>query len=135
MSIEEFSKVREWGKIRGLDKSNFHSQFQKLMQETAEIHEAYIENDMLEVKDAIGDSIVVLINLATSVGVEAEDCLEEAFKVIELRKGLTKGGNFVRYTKLSNLEKAICDTYQGNFNEEYFLKEEKLKAEDFVLCQ
>ena len=39
--------------------------------------------------DAIGDTIVTLINLAVTQGMKAEECLEAAFQVIEFRKGLS----------------------------------------------
>ena len=118
--IKEFQEVRKWGKIRGIDGADFQHQFQRALQEIVEIHEAYIENDMAEVQDAIGDSIVTLINLGVTVGFNAEECLAKAFNVIRLRKGLNKNGSFVRYGKLPDEDKQICDKQQGNTGNEYF---------------
>ena len=132
--IKEFQDVRQWGKIRGIDGADFQHQFQRCMQEILEIHDAYIENDMPEVQDAIGDSIVTLINLGVTVGFNAEECLAKAFNVIRLRKGLNKNGSFVRYGKLNDEDKQICDIQQGNTDIEYFeeIMLQSLKPSDFL---
>ncbi len=119
-TIKEFEDVRQWGKIRGINGADFQKQYQRCLQEVVEIHEAYIEDDMDEVQDAIGDSIVTLINLAVTLNYNAEDCLDKAFNVIKLRKGLNKNGSFVRYGKLNEEDKLICDSKQGNPGNEYF---------------
>lgn len=118
--IKEFEEVRNWGEIRGLDTSLPQVQYQRFLQEAVEIHEAMVNDDDFEFKDAIGDTIVTLIMLSDAANMKAEDCLEQAFDVIQYRKGLNKGGSFVRYMKLSDEEKIICDDKQGNPGEEYF---------------
>ena len=131
--IKEFDYVRNWGKIRGIDGADPQIQFQRFMQEGLEIHKALIENDEDEFQDAIGDTIVTLINLAKTKGYTAEDCLKGAFDIIELRKGINKNGSFVRYAKLTDDEKAICDLKQGNIGNQYFEREmlDKLEPKDF----
>lgn len=133
-TIQQFEDVRKWGSIRGINGADFQHQFQRALQEIVEIHEAYIENDMDEVQDAIGDSIVTLINLAVTVGYNAENCLEKAFNVIKLRKGLNKNGSFVRYGKLNEEDRKICDAKQGNTGNEYFeeLMLHSLEPKDFL---
>lgn len=118
--IKEFESVRQWGAIRGIDGASFQRQYQRVLQEVVEIHDAYNNEDMGEVSDAIGDTIVTLINLGKTVGMNAEDCLTDAFSVIELRKGLNKDGDFIRYGKLSDEDKQICDVQQGNPGNQYF---------------
>ena len=132
--IKEFENVRNWGKIRGIDGASADTQYQRVLQEIVEIHEAMINNDEEEFKDAVGDSIVTLINLAKTKGYNAEDCLKGAFDIIELRKGLNKNGSFVRYAKLTDEEKAICDLKQGNIGIQYFEREmlDKLEPKDFI---
>ena len=132
--LNEFEDVRQWGKIRGIQGADFQVQYQRCLQEILEIHKAYIEGDKKEIQKAIGDSIVTLINTAITCNYNAENCLEKAFNVIKLRKGLNKGGSFVRYLKLSDEEKAICDRKQGNPGNQYFFEEDldKLKPEDFL---
>lgn len=118
--IKQFEDVRQWGAIRGIGSASFQRQYQRVLQEVVEIHDAHNNGDMPEVSDAIGDTIVTLINLAKTVGMNAEDCLKGAFDVIELRKGLNKDGDFVRYGKLNDADKAICDAKQGNPGNQYF---------------
>lgn len=118
--LKEFEAVRQWGAIRGIGGASFQRQYQRVLQEVVEIHDAMNNTDMDEVSDAIGDTIVTLINLAKTVNMNAEDCLKGAFDVIELRKGLNKDGDFVRYGKLNDADKAICDQKQGNAGNQYF---------------
>ena len=132
--IQEFEGVRQWGKIRGIDGASADVQLQRFFQEAIEIHKAMIENDEEEFIDSIGDTIVTLINLAKTKGYNAEDCLEKAFGVIELRKGLNQNGSFNRYAKLSDEDKKICDEKQGNPGDQYFEREmlNKLEPKDFL---
>ena len=119
--IKEFSEVRNWGAVRGLGCSSKDVQYQRFLQEAVEIHEAMVNDDTYEFKDAIGDTIVTLIMLAETENINAEDCLKQAFDVIKYRKGINKGGSFVRYAKLSQEEQELCDTKQGNPGDQYFL--------------
>ena len=132
MLIDIFAKVRNWGKIRGIDKVEPQVQYQRFLQEATEIHKAMVEHDDYEFTDAIGDTIVTLINLANTKGYKAEDCLEQAFNVIEFRKGLTSdNGDFIRYAKLNDEDKCICDIQQGNRGFEYFDTTENLNPLNF----
>ena len=57
------------GKERGIyDKGNSHTQYVKLMEEAGELAEALLKKDEYETKDAIGDMVVVLTNLAALEG-------------------------------------------------------------------
>jgi uncharacterized protein YabN with tetrapyrrole methylase and pyrophosphatase domain len=123
--MKRFDDVRNWGAVRGIDGASFQRQYQRVLQEIVEIHDAYNNDDLDEVSDAIGDSIVTLINLAKTVGMKAEDCLDGAFGVIEYRKGLNFDGDFVRYAKLSKEDQEVCDKKQGNPGDQYFLEKDK----------
>jgi NTP pyrophosphatase (non-canonical NTP hydrolase) len=131
--IKRFEDVRNWGAMRGIGNAEFQQQYQRFLQEAVEIHDAYINNDHNELVDAIGDTIVTLINLAKTVNLDAEDCLDQAFNVIELRKGLTRNGSFIRYGKLSPEDKDICDEKQGNPGDQYFGRDQldHLEPDDF----
>jgi uncharacterized protein YabN with tetrapyrrole methylase and pyrophosphatase domain len=134
MKEVKFEEVRDWSSKRGIKESAIQMNYQRFMQEAIEIHEALVLEDEEEFQDAIGDTIVTLINLAKAKGYRAEDCLSKAFNVIKLRKGLiTKAGDFKRYGKLDQLEKEVCDKQQGNPGSEYFLEEDldKLNPENF----
>ena len=139
--IKEFEAVRQWKEIRGIggdiDVSKYindpeklkkflqaQMQFQRVTQECNEIHEALVLDDEEEFIDAVGDTIVTLINIADIKGYNAEDCLEKAFNIIRLRKGLTRdSGDFVRYGKLSKEDQLICDEKQGNAGDQYFTED------------
>lgn len=119
--MNEWQKVRNWGKLRGIDKVESDTQYQRFLQEAVEIHDAMIKDDLHEFKDAIGDTIVTLINLAATKDFNAEDCLEQAFSEIEFRKGITtKKGDFVRYAKLDTYLKNVCDAQQGEPGKDHF---------------
>ncbi len=125
--------VRQWGRLRGIDSVTPDTQYQRVLQEVVEIHEAMITEDNIEFQDAIGDTIVTLINLAATKGYKAEDCLAGAFDVIEKRKGLTTDkGDFIRYAKLDPYSKGVCDDQQGNIGNEYFTRD-NLQPKDFKL--
>ena len=129
-----WQRVRQWASIRGINSVEPDTQYQRFLQEAVEIHDAMIKNDKHEFRDAIGDTIVTLINLANTQGFNAEECLEEAFRVIEHRKGITTDkGDFVRYGKLDGYMRSICDEKQGNPGSEYFTKDAVLTEEDFKL--
>jgi len=132
--INEFENVRNWGKMRGIEGAKPEVQLYRMLEEVSEVAKGLAENDEHEFKDAIGDTIVTLIMLAGTKGYKAEDCLDQAFGVIKYRKGLNKNGSFVRYGKLSDEEKLICDKKQGNPGNEYFTPEalEILTPEDFL---
>ncbi len=122
--IKQFNDVRKWAAIRGINKVNPDVQYQRFLQEAVEIHDAMINKDEDEFMDAIGDTIVTLINLANTKGYKAEDCLYKAFRVIEKRKGFTtKRGDFIRWGKLDNYSKNLCDIRQGNPGNEYYTDE------------
>jgi uncharacterized protein YabN with tetrapyrrole methylase and pyrophosphatase domain len=127
-----WERVRNWGKLRGIDGVDSQTQYQRFLQEAVEIHDAMIKHDKKEIVDAIGDTIVTLINLANTYNLKAEDCLDAAFSVIEYRKGLTTDkGDFIRYAKLTDEQKFVCDIQQGERGSEYFSKETNLKPINF----
>jgi NTP pyrophosphatase (non-canonical NTP hydrolase) len=94
-----FPLIRDWAKERGIyDKGNSHTQYVKLMEEAGELAEALLKNDRYEIKDAIGDMVVVLTNLAVLEGMQIENCIESAYNEIANRKGKMENGTFVKQT-------------------------------------
>jgi len=64
-----FDLIRQWAQERGIyDKGNSHTQYVKLMEEAGELAAALLTKDAYEIKDAIGDIVVVLTNLAALEG-------------------------------------------------------------------
>ena len=94
-----FDLIRFWAKDRGIyDKGNSHTQYVKLMEEAGELAEALLKNDKYEIKDAIGDMVVVLTNLAALEGMQIENCIDSAYSEIANRKGKMENGTFVKQT-------------------------------------
>ena len=74
-----FELIREWAQERGIyDKGNSHTQYVKLMEEAGELAQGLLKKDAYEIKDAIGDMVVVLTNLAALEGMQIENCIDSA---------------------------------------------------------
>jgi NTP pyrophosphatase (non-canonical NTP hydrolase) len=55
-----------------------------------------LKSDKVETKDAIGDMVVVLTNLAHLEGFTIEECIEAAYEEISKRTGKMVNGTFVK---------------------------------------
>jgi len=94
-----FDLIRQWAQERGIyDKGNSHTQYVKLMEEAGELAAALLTKDAYEIKDAIGDIVVVLTNLAALEGMQIENCIDSAYNEIAQRKGKMINGTFVKET-------------------------------------
>ena len=94
-----FESIRDWAKERGIyDKGDDRTQYVKLMEEAGELAQSLLKNDEPEIKDAIGDMVVVLTNLAHMRGFDIEDCIQSAYDVISKRTGKMQNGTFVKDT-------------------------------------
>ena len=98
-SLSRFDLIRTWAADRGIyDKGNSHTQYVKLQEEAGELAAALLNEDKLEIQDAIGDMVVVLTNLAELEGFKIEKCIDAAYKEISNRKGKMINGTFVKQT-------------------------------------
>ena len=94
---ERFDLIRQWAQERGIyDKGNSHTQYVKLMEEAGELASALLTKDAYEIKDAIGDIVVVLTNLAALEGMQIENCIDAAYDEIANRTGTMLNGTFVK---------------------------------------
>jgi NTP pyrophosphatase (non-canonical NTP hydrolase) len=111
-----YKLIRAWAKERGIyEKGDSKTQYVKLMEEAGELAKALLTNNKLEIKDAIGDMVVVLTNLAKLENMKIEDCIFSAYTEIANRKGSMQNGTFVKnsgttstqpyYTGLTNTAK------------------------------
>ena len=92
-----YDLIRGWANDKGIYKSgDSKTQYVKLMEESGELARAILKRDKPEIKDAIGDMIVVLTNLAYLEGFEVEDCVASAYDVIKSRQGKMVNGTFVK---------------------------------------
>ena len=97
-----FPLIRDWAQDRGIyDKGNSHTQYVKLMEEAGELAQALLNKDRYEIKDAIGDMVVVLTNLAVLEGMQIENCIESAYNEIADRTGTMLNGTFVKTGTIS----------------------------------
>jgi NTP pyrophosphatase (non-canonical NTP hydrolase) len=98
----EFQPIRYWAQDKGIyDKGDPKTQYIKLMEETGELAISLLENNDDEFRDAIGDCVVVLTNLAKLKGYNIEDCINGSYQVIAKRKGQMINGTFVKNCKTS----------------------------------
>ena len=92
-----FDLIRQWAQERGIyDKGNSHTQYVKLMEEAGELAQALLNKDSYEIKDAFGDMVVVLTNLAVLEGMQIENCIDSAYNEIANRTGTMHNGTFVK---------------------------------------
>ena len=92
-----FDKIRDWAEDKGIYESGDpKTQYIKLMEEAGEVGRAILKDDTEEIKDGIGDMVVVLTNLAELNGLTIEECIESAYDVISKRKGKMINGTFVK---------------------------------------
>ena len=95
--LKMFENIREWAETRGLyDGGNSHTQYVKLQEEAGELAKALLEDDKMEIMDAIGDMVVVLTNLAHLEQTTIESCIAQAYNEIKNRKGSMINGTFVK---------------------------------------
>lgn len=94
-----FVRIRKWAEERGIySKGDPKTQLVKLVEEQGEVARAILKDDKLEIKDGIGDMVVVLTNLAHLSGFTIEECIEAAYAEIKDRKGKMDNGTFKKQT-------------------------------------
>ena len=92
-----YDNIRSWANERGIyDKGDPKTQLIKLYEEAGELSQAILNNDKEGIIDAIGDSVVVLTNLAHFVGTDIEECVKSAYDEISNRTGRMINGTFVK---------------------------------------
>lgn len=88
--------IEAWGLDRGLLDQDPVPQTVKLMEEVGELAEGIIKQRPEQIKDSIGDAVVVLTILAQQCGLSLNDCVEHAYQEIKNRKGKMVDGIFVK---------------------------------------
>jgi len=92
-----FQPIRDWARDKEiLKKGDPKTQLIKLFEETGELSDAVLKNNKEEISDAIGDSVIVLTNLAYMYDMCIEDCIEDAFRIVNKRTGKIINGTFVK---------------------------------------
>ena len=92
-----YTKQRQWGNDRNIiNGTTPFQQFGKLLEELAEMYSAMVDNNIVEIKDGIGDARVVLNMIAAQYSLLVEECDEYAYNEIKDRKGRIVNGVFVK---------------------------------------
>lgn len=92
--------VQNWAMNRGLNCSDPHAQALKIGEELGELYQAFLKEHEADELDAIGDLQVTLIVYCLQRGIDYKECLADAYKVIENRKGKMVDGTFVKESDL-----------------------------------
>ena len=87
--------ISQWHKDRNLiDGSTDKDQYLKLIQEAGELSDNICKGN--DIKDDIGDMMVVLINIMVRNNLTINQCLAKAYEDIKDRKGKMIDGVFVK---------------------------------------
>lgn len=90
--------VIQWAEARKIiPNSTPEVQYMKAISEMGELADALLKKNPNDIKDAIGDTVVCLINMCALLDINLTDCLEVAYLQIKNRKGsLLPNGVFVK---------------------------------------
>jgi len=87
--------IKMWHHDRNLiEGATDKDQFAKLIQEAGELSDNICKGN--DIKDDIGDMMVVLINIAERNGITMTECLKTAYNDIKDRKGTMVDGVFIK---------------------------------------
>lgn len=87
--------IGQWHRDRNLiDGSTDKDQYMKLIQEAGELSDSLCKGK--DIKDDIGDIMVVLINIMVRNNLTMQECLAVAYEDIKDRKGKMIDGIFVK---------------------------------------
>lgn len=97
--ITWINNIKKWHHDRNLiSGSTDKDQYLKLIQEAGELSDSICKGK--DIRDDIGDMMVVLINIAERNGLSLTECLEVAYHDIKDRKGQMIDGVFVKEADL-----------------------------------
>ena len=92
--------IEQWHHDRNLiEGSTDKDQYLKLIQEAGELSDSICKGK--DIRDDIGDMMVVLINIMARNDLSMQECLQVAYDDIKDRKGKMIDGVFVKETDLS----------------------------------
>ena len=102
MSHTSFNEVQmrviRWAEARKIiPNSTPEAQMLKMVSEVGELADAINKGNMDDIQDAVGDTLVCLINVCALLDIDPVDCLQVAYDQIKHRKGtLLPNGVFVK---------------------------------------
>ena len=93
--IGTVEKIKQWHIDRNLiDGSTQKDQVMKLIQEVGELSDSVCKQQ--DIRDDVGDIMVILINIVERAGISLDECLDVAYDDIKDRKGKMVDGIFVK---------------------------------------
>ena len=92
------TEILRWAEARKIiPNSTPTAQYLKAVSEMGELADALNKQDMPAIKDAVGDTLVCMINMCALLDIDMIDCLNGAWHQIKHRKGtLLPSGVFVK---------------------------------------
>ena len=115
----KINRVLKWSKDRNIiGGSSLLAQYAKCQSEMGELADAILKGNKDEFEDAMGDTIVVLINLCAIANTSIDTCLDRALERNKDRKGVMFQGAFIKesdenYSRIKNIvstQKANLET-------------------------
>lgn len=90
--------ILRWAEARMIiPNSTPAAQFMKAVSEMGELSDALTKNNLEAAKDAVGDTMVCLINMCALLDLDIVDCMAHAYDQIKDRKGtMQPSGVFVK---------------------------------------
>ena len=93
--IGTVNKIKHWHIDRNLiDGSTQKDQVMKLIQEVGELSDSVCKQQ--DIRDDVGDIMVILINIVERAGISLDECLDVAYDDIKDRKGKMVDGIFIK---------------------------------------
>ena len=90
-------RIKQWAADRNLiEGSTPDKQLSKLNEEYNELFDGLLNQNIDDIKDAIGDIQVVLCVMCHQLGIDIDECREIAWEQIKDRKGRMVDGVFVK---------------------------------------
>lgn len=91
-------KIIQWSEARKIiPNSTPQAQLLKAFSEMGELSDAVQKGNMEDIKDAVGDTLVCLVNMCALLDINMVNCMEIAYDQIKHRKGtMLPSGVFVK---------------------------------------
>lgn len=92
-----FTNIVTWAEAKNLTiGANSFKQLAKLTEEAGELAAGVCRGNRAQIRDSIGDCVVVLTILAEQYGLTIEECIDFAWSEIKDRTGKTENGVFIK---------------------------------------
>lgn len=90
------NKIKQWVRDRNIHTALPKDQFVKVIEEVGELASGLARNDSELIKDSVGDTVVTLIALCSTLNFDFEECVDKAYNEIKDRRGKLVDGVFIK---------------------------------------